>query len=48
MINLFTINKSFPKNFVARKYFNFAVRYQAVCRPATRKTKPIVIGTNKK
>ena len=40
------IKNSFPKNLVARRYLSLLVRYQAVCKPATRKPDPIVIGTN--
>ena len=42
------IRKIFPKNLVARSHFSLLVRTQAVCIPATRKLRLIVIGTNKK
>ncbi len=42
------IRKIFPKNLVARNHFSLFVRTQAVCIPATRKLRPMVIGTKRK
>ena len=42
------MRKSFPQNFVARRYFSSPVRTHAVCRPATSAESPMVSGTNKK
>ncbi len=42
------ISSSVPKNLHSRRYSGLPLRYQAVCRTATRNASPIVIGTNRK
>ncbi len=42
------MRKSFPQNLVARRYTGLPVRYQTVCRPATRNAIEIVRGTKMK
>ena len=42
------ISSSVPKNRVIRLYSGCSVRYQTVCRIATRNARPIVTGTKKK
>jgi hypothetical protein len=41
------VKQASPKNRV-RLYSRLSVRYEALCRIATRKAKPIVAGTHKK
>ena len=42
------ISSRVPKKRVIRLYSGLSVRYQAVCRIATKKASPIVTGTKKK